>query len=74
MSSLVLINENEGLMTYYYLRDIDKISCGKMKNFLAADDIIYNGHKAKESAIQITFYDGSVATFGKEWRIEFRAF
>ena len=74
MNSIVLINEKEGIKMGYYLRDIDKISYGKMKDFLTADDIIYNKRKAKESAIQIFFYDGSVATFGKEWHIEFRTF
>lgn len=74
MNSLVLINEKEGIRTGYYLRDISKISYGKMKNFFDIDVIINNGHDANESAIQILFYDGSVATFGKEWHIEFRTF
>ena len=74
MNSLVLINEKEDIKMGYYLRDIDRISYGKMKDFHDIDDIINNGHKAKESAIQILFYDGSVATYGKEWHIEFRTF
>ena len=74
MNSLVLINEKEDIRTGYYLRDINKISYGKMKDFFDIDVIINNGHDANESAIQILFYDGSVATFGKEWHIEFRTF
>lgn len=74
MNSLVLINEKKDLRVDYNLKDIDNISYGKMKDFHDIDDIINNGHKANESAIQILFYDGSVATFGKEWRIEFRTF
>ena len=74
MNSLVLINEKRDLRVDYNLRDIDKISCGKMKDFNDVDDIINNGHKVNESAIQIIFYDKTVATFGKEWHIEFRTF
>ena len=74
MNSLVLINEKRDLRVDYNLRDIDSISYGKMKDFNNVDDIINNEHKVNESAIQILFYDGSVATFGKEWHIEFRTF
>ena len=74
MNSLVLINEKKDLRVDYNLKDIDKISYGKMKDFHDIDDIISNGHKANENAIQILFYDESVATFGKEWHIEFRTF
>ena len=75
MNSLVLINyEFEDLRVNYNLRDIDSISYGKMKDFCSVDNIISNGHKLNESAIQILFNDGSAATFGKEWRIEFRTF
>ena len=74
MNSIVLINEKEGIKMGYYLRDIDKISYGKMKDFINTDDIINNGHKPKESAIQILFYDMSTVTYGKEWHIEFRTF
>ena len=71
MNSLILINEKKDLRVDYNLKDIDKISYGKMKDF---HDIISNEHKANENAIQILFYDESVATFGKEWHIEFRTF
>ena len=74
MNSLVLINEKKDLRTDYNLKDIEKISYGKMKDFLNADDIINNGHKINESAIQILFYDNTLATYGKEWHIEFRTF
>lgn len=74
MNSLVLINEKKELRVDYNLKDIDKISYGKMKDFFDIDDIIGNGHKVNENAIQILFYDESVATFGKEWHIEFRTF
>ncbi len=74
MNSLVLINEKKDLRVDYNLKDIDKISYGKMKDFHDTDDIINNGHKINESAIQIIFYDKTVATFGKEWHIEFRTF
>ena len=74
MNSLVLINEKEDLRVDYNLRDIDKISYGKMKDFHNIDDIISNGHKANENAIQILFFFERVATFGKEWHIEFRTF
>ena len=74
MNSLVLINEKRDLRVDYNLKDIDSISYGKMKDFNNVDDIINNGHKANESAIQIIFYDSSSATFGKEWHIEFRTF
>ena len=74
MNSLVLINEKEDLRVDYNLKDIDRISYGKMKDFHDIDDILNNEHKVNESAIQILFYDGSVATFGKEWHIEFRTF
>lgn len=74
MNSLVLINEKEDLRAEYNLKDIDKISYGKMKDFLYTDDIINNGHKINESAIQILFYDSSTSTYGKEWHIEFRTF
>ena len=74
MNSLVLINEKEDIRTGYYLRDINKISYGKMKDFIDTDDIINNGHEINESAIQILFYDNTLATYGKEWHIEFRTF
>ena len=74
MNSLVLINEKEDIRTGYYLRDINKISYGKMKDFIDADVIINNGHEINESAIQILFYDNTLATYGKEWHIEFRTF
>ena len=74
MNSLVLINEKKDLRVDYNLKDIEKISYGKMKDFHCIDDIINNGHKANESAIQIIFYDKTVATYGKEWHIEFRTF
>ena len=74
MNSLVLINKKRDLRVDYNLRNIDNISYGKMKDFQDIDDIINNGHKVNESAIHILFYDGSVATFGKEWHIEFRTF
>lgn len=74
MNSLVLINEKRDLRVDYNLKDIDSISYGKMKDFNNVDDIINNGHKVNENAIQILFYDGRVATFGKEWHIEFRTF
>ena len=74
MNSLVLINEKEDLRADYNLKDIDKISYGKMKDFHPTDVIINNGYKINESAIQIIFYDKTVATYGKEWHIEFRTF
>ena len=74
MNSLVLINEKKDLRVNYNLKDIDRISYGKMKDFNNVDDILNNGHKVNESAIQILFNDSSVATFGKEWHIEFRTF
>ena len=74
MNSLVLINEKKDLRVDYNLKDIDKISYGKMKDFHDTDVIINNGYKINESAIQIIFYDKTVATYGKEWHIEFRTF
>ena len=74
MNSLVLINEKEDLRVDYNLKDIDKIFYGKMKDFHDTDDIINNGYKINESAIRIIFYDKTVATYGKEWHIEFRTF
>ena len=74
MNSLVLINEKEDLRVDYYLKNIVKISYGKMKDFHDTDTIINNGYKINESAIQIIFYDKTVATYGKEWHIEFRTF
>ena len=74
MNSLVLINEKKDLRVDYNLKDIVKISYGKMKDFHDTDVIINNGYKINESAIQIIFYDKTVATYGKEWHIEFRTF
>ena len=74
MNSLVLINEKKNLRTNYNLKDIDSIFYGKMKDFINVDDIVNNGYKVNESAIQIIFYDKTVATYGKEWHIEFRTF
>ena len=74
MNCLVLINEKRDLRVDYNLKDIDSISYGKMKDFINTDDIINNGYKPIESAIQIIFYDKTVATYGKEWHIEFRTF
>ena len=45
-----------------------------MKDFRNEIDILANGHKKNESAIQILFTDDSVATYGEKWHIEFRAF
>ena len=74
MNSLVLINEKDNLRAYYYLKEVKKISYGKMKDFRNEIDILANGHKKNESAIQILFTDDSVATYGEKWHIEFRAF
>ena len=74
MNSLVLINEKDNLRAYYYLKEVERISYGKMKDFRNEKDILANGHKKNESAIQILFTDDSVATYGEKWHIEFRAF
>ena len=45
MNSLVLINEKDNLRAYYYLKEVEKISYGKMKDFRNESDILANDHK-----------------------------
>ena len=71
----LLKREHEEMLALAHLdEDIDKIFYGKMKDFHDTDVIINNGYKINESAIRIIFYDNTVATYGKEWHIEFRTF
>lgn len=62
---------NDGLQVSYNLIDIKHIKYGKAKDFYQIDEIINNGLKPSDPMIIISFKNGTTASFGDNWAIDF---